>query len=136
MHRVEIELHEVFAALSDPTRIRIVRLLLATKNEVCLCELSDSLAEPEYKLSRHVKVLKSAGIITSVRDGKWVYHGLEKGYRYLKNLYDAVYIFPDDSKLSAKDLIRFTKRLDLREGGRCKIGTHRAVSLKTKDGFG
>lgn len=91
MYRVGIELHEVFGALSDPTRIRIIRLLLTTKDEVCLCELSDSLDEPEYKLSRHVKVLKSAGLITSIRDGKWVYHGLVKDHPYLKMLYRTVH---------------------------------------------
>lgn len=122
MHRVGIELHELFSAISDPTRVRILRLLLSSKEEVCLCELSDSLAEPEYKLSRHVKVLKSAGLLTSVRDGKWVYHGLVKGPNYLKTVFKAVQDFPDDSKLSAKDLSRFAKRLSLREDGRCKSG--------------
>lgn len=120
MHSVGIELHQVFSALSDPIRIRIIRLMLAAKDEVCLCELSDSLNEPEYKLSRHVKVLKSAGLITSARDGKWVYHGLVKDARYLKTLFSAVNSFPNDSKLSSKDLARFHKRLTLREGGRCK----------------
>lgn len=122
MHRVGIELHELFGALSDPTRVRILRLLLSSKEEVCLCELSDSLAEPEYKLSRHVKVLKSAGLLTSVRDGKWVYHGLVKDPRYLKTFYKAIQDFPDDSKLSVKDMSRFLKRLGLRDSGRCKTG--------------
>lgn len=122
MHTVGIELHEVFGALSDPTRIRIIKLLLATKDEVCLCELSDSLDEPEYKLSRHVKVLKSAGLLTSVRDGKWVYHGLIKNTRYLRTLFGAVQSFPDNSQESAKDLQRFKKRLSLRQSGRCKTG--------------
>lgn len=128
MHRVGIELHELFSALSDPTRVRILRLLLSCKEEVCLCELSDSLSEPEYKLSRHVKVLKSAGLLTSVRDGKWVYHGLVKNPHYLKTIYKAIRNFPDDSKLSVKDMARFTKRLALRVDGRCKTGVEQAVS--------
>lgn len=122
MHIVGIELHEIFGALSDPTRVRIVKLLLTTKEEVCLCELSDSLDEPEYKLSRHVKVLKSAGLLTSVRDGKWVYHGLNKDTRYLRTLFEAVQSFPDNSQESTKDLQRFRKRISLRHGGRCKTG--------------
>lgn len=120
MHRVGIEIHQVFSALADPTRIRIIRLLLAAQDEVCLCELSNSLNEPEYKLSRHVKVLKSAGLLSSVRDGKWVYHGLVKDAPYLKTLFRAVGRFPDDSKISAKDVARFKKRLEVRVGGRCK----------------
>jgi ArsR family transcriptional regulator, arsenate/arsenite/antimonite-responsive transcriptional repressor len=51
MHSMNICLHEIFQALSDPYRIRIVRLMLAVKGEVCLCEISESLDEPEYKLS-------------------------------------------------------------------------------------
>lgn len=120
MHNIGIELHEIFRALSDPIRIRIIRLMLSAKSETCLCELSESLDEPEYKLSRHVKVLRSAGIITSVREGKWVYHGIVKDMRYLKNIYLSINNFPDDSKISTRDLTRFKKRLALREGGRCK----------------
>ncbi len=134
MHKVEIELHEVFSALSDPTRIRIIRLLLMTSDEVCLCELSESLDEPEYKLSRHMKVLKSAGLIASIRDGKWVYHGLVKNHRYLKPLYRAIQEFPDDSKISARDLARFNKRLSLRDRGRCKTGTQILNSNNSKSG--
>jgi len=130
MHPVGIELHQIFSALADPTRIRIIRLLLETMDEACLCELSDSLNEPEYKLSRHVKVLKSSGLITSVRDGKWVYHGLVKDTKYLKAIHKAVQAFPDGSKASAKDLSRFIKRLSIRESGRCKTGIQRAESSR------
>jgi ArsR family transcriptional regulator, arsenate/arsenite/antimonite-responsive transcriptional repressor len=125
MHSVGIDLHEVFGALADPTRIRIVRLLLETNEEACLCELSDSLEEPEYKLSRHLKVLKSSGLITSVREGKWVYHGLVNEMVYLKAIHKAVKTFPDDSKGSIKDLAKFKKRIGLREDGRCKTGIQR-----------
>lgn len=125
MHRVGVEVHEIFGSLSDPTRIRIMRLLLETKEEVCLCELSDSLDEPEYKLSRHLKILKSVGLITAIRDGKWVYHGLIKDTPYFKNLYKALLSFPDDSRLTIKDFNRFKKRMSLRQDGRCKTGTQR-----------
>ena len=132
MHSVSIELHEIFSALADPTRIRIIRLLLDTMDEACLCELADSLDEPEYKLSRHVKVLRSSGLLTSVREGKWVYHGLVKDTKYLKDLHKAVRGFPDGSKISAKDLVRFRKRLSLREAGRCRTGPQRAANSRSE----
>ena len=120
MHTVSIELHEIFQALSDPFRIRILQLLLAAKTEICLCELSDSMQEAEYKLSRHVKILKQSGLITSVRDGKWIYHGLVTEPGFLKLLHKALLQFPDNSSVFRGDLKRFQKRVKIRENGRCK----------------
>lgn len=120
MHIVNIALHELFHALSDPYRTRIVRLMLESKTELCLCELSEALEEPEYKLSRHIKILKSSGLIASVRDGKWIYHSLVKDEKYLRHLHKAVSIFPDSENQLARDLTRFKKRLNMRESGRCR----------------
>lgn len=122
MHKVGIELHELFASLSDPTRIRIVKLLVATGEEVCLCEFSDAMNEPEYKLSKHLKILKSTGLLNSFRDGKWIYHGLVKKDVYLKSLYKLLSAFPDEEKVFTADLNRFKKRMKLRENGRCRTG--------------
>lgn len=120
MHRVNIALHEIFQALSDSCRIRIVRLMLNSKSEICLCELSESLKEPEYKLSRHIKLLRSSGIISSVRDGKWIYHSLVNDEKFLKLLHKAVIAFPDSDGEAAHDLLQFEKRLVKRESGRCR----------------
>lgn len=121
MHRVNIDLHELFQALSDPNRIRIIRLMLDIKGELCLCELSEALDEPEYKLSRHVKILKSHGLLTSVRDGKWIYHSLVKDQKFLKTLFKAVIEFPDGEVQLHEDLVRFRRRIKFREKGRCRI---------------
>ena len=79
MHSINIKPSEIFQALADPTRIRIVRLLAETREEACLCELVDSILEPQYKLSRHVKVLRQAGLLTAEKEGRWVYHRLVEG---------------------------------------------------------
>ena len=63
MHSINIKPQEIFQALADPTRIRIVHLLAHTGEEACLCELVDSLMEPQYKLSRHLKILRQAGLL-------------------------------------------------------------------------
>tara|TARA_B110001454_G_scaffold219192_1_gene251171 strand:- start:56322 stop:56738 length:417 start_codon:yes stop_codon:yes gene_type:complete len=120
MHRINITLHEIFQALSDPYRIRILRLMLSSKTELCLCELSEALKEPEYKLSRHVKILRSSGVIASVRDGKWIYHSLVQSEKFLKLIHKAVAAFPDFDSEAAHDLHRFEKRLSKREAGRCR----------------
>ena len=54
----------------------MVRLLAVTKEELCLCEMVDSLLEPQYKLSRHLKILKQSGLLTAQKEGRWVYHRL------------------------------------------------------------
>lgn len=120
MHRVDVSLHELFQALSDPYRIRIIRLMIESKSELCLCELSEALQAPEYKLSRHIKVLKSSGLIASEREGKWIYHSLVKNENYLKFLYKTVTLFPDSESQLARDLSRFEMRLKMRESGRCR----------------
>lgn len=122
MHYAKISIENVFQAIADPTRVRIIRLMAQNKGEVCSCELVDSLQEPEYKISRHLKVLKSYGLITAERDGKWVYHGLIKDEKFLKSLHRSVLEFPDTNMIFAKDQNRFLKRIKLRKSGRCQVG--------------
>lgn len=122
MHSINIKLQEIFQALADPTRIRIVRLLAHTGEEACLCELVDSLVEPQHKLSRHLKILRQAGLLSSEKDGRWVYHRLVVGVPHLDRLYDLLKALPDSDNLFENDLANFQNRMCLREAGRCKVG--------------
>jgi ArsR family transcriptional regulator len=63
-----------FHALSDETRLRIVALLAG--GEHCVCELMDPLGAAQSRLSFHLKTLKTAGLVTDRRDGRWVYYSL------------------------------------------------------------
>ena len=122
MHIIAVPAPEVFQALADPTRLRIVRLLATTKEESCLCELVDSLREPQYKLSRHLKILRQSGLLAAEKDGRWVYHRLVAGRSYLTRLWAAIRAMPDPNGEYAADLARFHKRMGLREDGRCRVG--------------
>jgi ArsR family transcriptional regulator len=122
MHKLDIKPESVFQALSDPIRIRIIRLLSVTGEEACLCELVDSLLEPQYKLSRHIKVLKQAGLLSAKKEGRWVYHRLIMSAEYLMNLYQTVTMLSDSDGLYVNDLTRFKQRMLLRESGRCQMG--------------
>jgi len=133
MHTISIKSQEIFQALADPTRIRIIRLLAATGEEACLCELVDSLLEPQYKLSRHVKTLRQAGLLSARKDGRWVYHRLVRGVRYLELAYDMLRALPDVDGLFTQDLRNFRERMCLREGGRCRVGIQTA-SLAAAEG--
>ena len=63
-------------ALADPTRLRIVGLLNG-REELCVCELVDALDVAQYSVSRHLGVLKAAGIVTDWRQGKWIHYALD-----------------------------------------------------------
>lgn len=122
MHSITIQPEEIFQSLADETRLRIIRLMVATAEESCLCELVDSLLEPSYKLSRHLKILRQAGLLSSRKEGRWVYHRLVLAQSYLKTLYATVKALPDPKGIYNADLKRFRERLCLREGGRCQVG--------------
>lgn len=122
MHIMTIAPETLFQALSDSTRLRIIHLLAITDEEVCLCELVDALREPQYNLSRHLKVLRQSGLLTSQKEGRWVYHRLTKNPDYLQQLYSLVRALPDPGHAYDTDLKHFKKRMALREDGRCRVG--------------
>jgi len=122
MQLITIRSETLFQALADETRLRIIRLLVVTAEEACLCELVDSLLEPSYKLSRHLKILRQAGLLSSQKEGRWVYHRLVTEPSYLKTLYATVQALPDPDQRYQEDLAKFTERMRLREDGRCRVG--------------
>lgn len=123
MQMTNSQVKDLFYSLADLTRLRIVRLLATAKDEACLCELVDSLMESQYKLSRHIKILRQAGLLNSKKEGRWVYHKLCLNNHSLKYIYSFIKIIPDQENVFSKDISRFRKRLILRDKGRCTIGT-------------
>ena len=68
-------------ALADPTRWRIVRLVL--EDALCVCELADILEMPQSSVSSHVQVIRKAGLLESEKCEKWTYFRIEPKYRGL-----------------------------------------------------
>ena len=68
------ENHDLFKALSDPTRLRIACLL--TAGQLCVCDLTELLDLPQSTVSRHMAKLKNAGLVTDQRSGRWVHYRL------------------------------------------------------------
>jgi ArsR family transcriptional regulator len=64
----------LFQALSDETRLRIVRML--SGGERCVCDLQEGVGAYQSRLSFHLKKLKDAGLVADRRDGRWVYYTL------------------------------------------------------------
>ena len=70
-----LEIFEIAAkAVADPTRIRILKLLQG--GEMCVCQLTTVLGLAPATVSKHLSVLKGAGLVQSRRDGKWVHYRL------------------------------------------------------------
>ena len=67
-------LARLFHALSDETRLGIVKKLLS--GERCVCDLTDALGAAQPRLSFHLKVLKQAGLVADRREGRWVHYSL------------------------------------------------------------
>ena len=133
MHVVSIAPHSVFQALSDPLRVRIMRLIADCRNEACLCEIALSLDEPEYKLSRHLKILRQAGLLEAEKEGRWVYHKLVKGAVQLDTLYGYLRKLPDEGAKFSSDLKKFKKQMPYRDDdGRCRSGCINEDSKRIK----
>jgi len=66
-----------FHALSDETRLEIVRLL--SHGERCVCELQKTIGAAQSRLSFHLRALKVAGLVTDRREGRWVYYAVNRG---------------------------------------------------------
>jgi ArsR family transcriptional regulator, arsenate/arsenite/antimonite-responsive transcriptional repressor len=62
----------LFKTLADPTRLRLLNLLAF--GETCVCELTDTLRVVQPKVSRHLALLKRAGLVESRRNGKWMHY--------------------------------------------------------------
>ena len=62
-------------ALADPTRLRIIAVV-TDRGEVCVCELTHALSLAQPKISRHLAVLREAGLLLDRRSARWIYYRL------------------------------------------------------------
>ncbi|HDL90160.1 MAG TPA: ArsR family transcriptional regulator [Thermodesulforhabdus norvegica] len=68
---------KVMKALSDPNRVKIVKLLQQKK--MCVCELQGALGITQPSVSKHLKILEEAGVVDYLKDGLWVNYYLSSG---------------------------------------------------------
>lgn len=81
----------LFKALGDPARVAILATLARAEHEVCVCDLTSGLDLNQSTVSHHLRILKDAGLVTSVRRGTWGYYSLSPDARgLLEGALDAV----------------------------------------------
>ena len=67
----------VMKALSDPNRVKIIKML--TEKELCVCEMTALLGLAQPTVSKHLKVLEDAGLVVFWKQGSWVNYRLAAG---------------------------------------------------------
>ena len=67
----------VMKALSDPNRVRVVKLLQL--GELCVCEIQEVLGLAQSTVSKHMKILEDAGLVDRKRQGTWMIYSLADG---------------------------------------------------------
>jgi ArsR family transcriptional regulator, arsenate/arsenite/antimonite-responsive transcriptional repressor len=110
-------------ALADPTRLRLLAALRVGR-ELCVCELCDALEMRQSTLSSHLEVIRQAGMLTTRKDGKWTYYGVEPSHATLLEAAFARYAdaLRADERLR-RDAEGVERRLALRdENGCCVLG--------------
>ncbi len=101
-------LEQLFQALGDRTRIRLLNLM--SDGEVCVCFFVEVLAQPQPKISRHLAYLRSAGLVGTRREAKWMHYRITPPeHPAARKAFDAVLAtFADDRELQ-RDQAALTK---------------------------
>jgi ArsR family transcriptional regulator len=101
-------LEQLFQALGDRTRVRLLNLM--AEGEICVCFFVEVLAEPQPKISRHLAYLRSAGLVGTRREAKWMHYRITPPeHPAARRIFEAALrAFADDRDLQ-KDRIALTK---------------------------
>ncbi|MDA8338487.1 MAG: metalloregulator ArsR/SmtB family transcription factor [Nitrospiraceae bacterium] len=99
------ELLNIFKALSDETRLRILKLL--EHGELCVCDIVAALDMIQPKVSFHLGVLKDAGLIKDRKQGKWIHYRIDDSDMFKRFLVLSVL-----EKVSESGVMEDKKRLD------------------------
>ena len=107
-------------ALTDPTRLRLLRLL--RQEQLCVCELVDALRIPQYKISRHLRRLRATGLVEARREGRWMHYRLSQRGGQARLMQDLLYVLcsrVDETSVGKQDDLGLRRRLAAGKVGRC-----------------
>jgi len=112
------QLAQCFKGLSEPIRLRAIRLL--DHGELCICDLMNGLDLPQSTVSRHMSFLKNTGWVKSRRKGQWVYYSLAVPQQEIQAL--VLQVLRQDLpvlKEAGQDYARLTSFLETKQKERC-----------------
>jgi ArsR family transcriptional regulator len=67
---------QLLQAIADPVRLEIVRMLASCSDSVCACDFTDCCSVSQPTVSHHLKVLREAGVVSTRRQGTYIYYDL------------------------------------------------------------
>ena len=97
----------IMKAMSDPNRVRIIKLL--QRKELCVCELTELLGLAQSTVSKHLKLLDDAELIECRRDGAWIIYRIkaEPESSYARTILQEMHAWHDEDQV----LVEMIKRL-------------------------
>jgi ArsR family transcriptional regulator len=105
----------LFKALSDPNRIRIIKMLQV--KPLCACEITEVLGLASSTVSSHLSILKNAGFINDFKDGKWINYSINNGIKVpeLASIMTAMHYMAEDDEKIKNDRIKlgYVDRLEI-----------------------
>jgi ArsR family transcriptional regulator len=119
-------LTSLFKALSDETRLRILKLL--EHGELCVCDIVAALDMVQPKVSFHLGVLQEAGLVRSRKQGKWIYYSIDESDIFKRFLLMSVFErIPDERVADDKRRLEaflnkkrpLTKVIEIKNNNRC-----------------
>jgi ArsR family transcriptional regulator len=118
---MKLQYIDALKALAEPNRLRLCWLLIHVDQKITIAEAVDVTGETQYNVSRNLKTLFKAGLLTQEKRGKWVYYTLEQQqHPHCRLLIDSVRHLPAAEFEGATNRCRL--RLAMREEGECVVG--------------
>jgi len=96
------EIAVLMQGLADINRLRIVNLLLQ-RTELCVCDIERVLEIPQTRVSRHLSILRHAGLVSARREGRWIHYRLQRDVRLKTDLFSSLMQALPASTLFARD---------------------------------
>ncbi len=102
-------------ALSDPNRVRVLKVL--QRGELCVCEIQNLLGLAQSTVSKHMKLLEDAGLVERRRQGTWILYSLSDGSEsvYAKTLLVELRSWLDDDMELKKMIVSLPDAAVLRK---------------------
>lgn len=112
---------DALKAISDSNRLRLFWLLVHIDERICVAEAMDVLGETHYNVSRNLKILQKADLVTAHKEGKWVFYTLNReGSAFRMKILELVNSIPEQELKT--EIKKCQLRLALREEGQCVVG--------------
>lgn len=112
---------DALKALAEPHRLKLFWLLIHVDQKITVAEAMDVTGETQYNVSRNLKMLFKAGLLTQEKRGKWVYYTLTPhDQTHWQSLVNSVAALPESDFSDVT--VRCKLRLAMRENNECVVG--------------